>query len=251
MISKKHEKVFSICTIKRFLNSVNLFAYTPSKKPRLTTKHIKIRKEISRSIIKMEEDKAKSIIFSDESKFNLRYSDGKSFVWRYPHERLETKNLESTVKFGGGSVMVWACFSFYGTGRLEIIENTMNSTYYVDLLSRNLQASAIKMGLNEFIFQQDNDPKHTSKLAKEYFEENRIKVLPWPAQSPDLNPIEHLWDHIKRKVAEKCPKNISQLKEFIKEEWCNIDLETCQKYALSFKKRALEIFNANGGHVKY
>lgn len=147
--------------------------------------------------------------------------------------------------------MIWGCFSYFGVGNIEIIEGTMDSAYYIDIISRNLMYSAEKMGIRNFIFQQDNDPKHTSRLTKEYFLENNIKLLDWPAQSPDLNPIEHLWALLKGRISEKMPKNISELKTMVYEEWNAISIEICQKYALSFKKRALEIYKANGEHTKY
>ena len=254
-LSKKIESInqekISICTIKRALNSENIGAFSPLKKPLLRPIHIKKRFEISRNLIKMPEVKAKTIIFSDESKFNLFYSDGQQHVWRKPKTGLENKHIQKTIKGGGGSVMVWACFSHEGIGRIHIIEGVMNGAMYVDILSRNLFESANEMGLKTFIFQQDNDPKHTSKLAKEFFSENEITVLDWPAQSPDLNPIEHLWALIKIKVAERMPKNLNELKRFIVEEWNSIPKETCQKYALSFKNRATAIHNAMGSHTHY
>ena len=64
----------------------------------------------------MERYEHKLIIFSDESKFNLRYSDGKCSVWREPKAGLKRGNFIPTVKFGGGGVMVWACLSYYGVG---------------------------------------------------------------------------------------------------------------------------------------
>jgi transposase len=238
-------------TIKRYLNKQEIFSYSPINKPLLKPEHITKRLSISEKVVIMKEDDVKRVIFTDESKFNLFYSDGSKHVLRKAGCGLKSEYLNKTVKGGGGSVMVWACFSYHGVGRIEIISGKMNAAVYVDILSRNLFESAEKMKLKTFIFQQDNDPKHTSGLAKRFFSENNISVMDWPSQSPDMNPIEHLWAYVKIRVAEKRPKNLTELKRIIIEEWNNIPLETCQDYALSFKKRGLEVNLAGGEHTYY
>ncbi len=251
MIKEKYDDDISHVTIKRYLNSINLQAKPPINKPFLRDANIEKRKILSKKFLFMSESDVKRIIFSDESKFNLFYSDGRQMVWRTPDSGLENKNLNKTIKHGGGSVMVWACFSYYGIGKLVIIDGSLTGTRYVDLLSRNLYESANMMGLESFIFQQDNDPKHTSSIANEYFEHKGIDVLEWPPQSPDLNPIEHLWAHIKVKVGQRLPKNKNELIDIIKDEWSKISIETCQKYSLSFKNRALSVYEASGNHTYY
>jgi len=239
-------------TIKRWFNEHNIFAYTPISKPLLTANHIKRRFEAAKRILFMPEEDIKRIIFTDESKFNLFYSDGKISVWREPGSGLKPENLNKTVKHGGGSVMVWGCFSYHGVGRLVFIDGIMDAPAYINIISTNLRESASKMDIKNFIFQQDNDPKHTSHLVNEFLEDAEINLFEdWPAQSPDLNPIESFWHYIKVKVAERQPTSIKALKEIIVEVWNQIPKEMCQKYALSFKKRALAIYRAKGEHIDY
>ena len=105
-----------------------------------------------------------------------------SAVWRKPGTAHHPSNTIPTVKHGGGSIILWGCFSVAGTGRLLRIERTMNGAKYRNILDENLLQSANDLRLEQkCTFQQDNDPKHT---AKELLEWLQNKSLKWPSQSP-------------------------------------------------------------------
>ncbi|KAK3531714.1 hypothetical protein QTP70_025948, partial [Hemibagrus guttatus] len=115
------------------------------------------------------------------------------YIWPKSNTAFQKKNIIPTVKYGGGSVMVWGCFAASGPGRLAVINGTMNSAVYQKILKENVQPSVCDLKLKRtWVLQQDNDPKHTSKSTSEWLKKNKMKTLEWPSQSPDLNPIEML-----------------------------------------------------------
>ena len=110
-------------------------------------------------------------------------------VWRTAGTALNSGLTNNTVKFGRGSIMVWGCISYQGQGKLIFVDTLMNAEAYVNIIREHLIDSELFSNHLRPILQQDNDPKHTSKRARDFFVINNISVLLWPAQSPDLNII--------------------------------------------------------------
>ncbi len=193
-----------------------------------------------------------TILWSDETKIELFGLNSKRYVWRKPGTAYHLSNTVPTVKHGGGSIMLWGCFSAAGTGRLVAIEGKMNAAKYRDILDENLLQSAQDLRLGRrFTFQQDNDPKHTAKITKEWLHNNSVTVLEWPSQSPDLNPIEHLWRDLKMAVHQRLPSNLTELERICKEEWQRIPKSRCEKLVASFPKRLMAVLNQKGASTKY
>jgi hypothetical protein len=95
--------------------------------------------------------------------------------------------------------MLCGYFAAGGTGALHKIDDIMSKDNYVDVLKQHLKTSIRKLKLGrKWAFQMDNDPKHTSKVVAKWLKDNKVKVLEWPPQSPDLNPIENLLAELKK-----------------------------------------------------
>ncbi|GFS80183.1 transposable element Tcb2 transposase [Trichonephila clavipes] len=164
-----------------------------------------------------------TLIFSDESKFNLYRSDGQYKVWRQVGKELDPKNAIKTVKYGGGSVLVRECMSAGGVGELVFIDDIMDKMIYLEILKNNLQKSTVNIGLgSNFILQQDNDPKHTTKVVKLYLLYHCKKELHTPPQSPDINVIENLWSQLEKYVHEHAVMSKEDLKNVLNEKWKSV-----------------------------
>ncbi len=103
----------------------------------------------------------------------------------------------------------------------------------------------------DFIFQQDLAPAHTAKGTKSWFNDHGVTVLDWPANSPDLNPIENLWGIVKRKMRDTRPNNADELKATVKETLASIPPQQCHKLIISMPGRIEAVIKAKGAPTKY
>lgn len=251
-LQEDKQKAVSQWTISRALRSKGLFSRSPAKRPSLSPKNIQDRCNSVNQWIYWPKKKFQNIIFSDECRFKLSGSDGAQKVRRSVGSRYEESNLNFTKKFGAGSIMVWGCMSYGGLGNLVIVEETMNSVGYVRLLAENLHESADKMGLgDDFVFQQDNAPCHKARHTLNFFERNNIDVLEWPAQSPDLSPIEHVWALIKKRLGRYSYKTKRELVSRIMELWSQITREEVRNLIDSVPRRVEACFLAKGRNTRY
>lgn len=195
-----------------------------------------------------------TIIWSDESRFLLFENDGQQWVWRRPHEKYDVECLVPTVKSNGEGVMVWGCFVKNRLGPLVVLEGRITGQVYKKLLEDYLVPFI--EGLDDettYVFQDDNAPVHRANSVLVWKEENLIHSLPWPAQSPDLNPIEHLWDHLGRKLHEHkpIPKNKRELVLALEDEWSKIDESVLENLVNSMPRRVIAVIGSEGNPTPY
>lgn len=155
------------------------------------------------------------------------------------------------MKHGGGSVMICNCFSGFGMGSFHEIDVKMDRFMYRDILQNIMMPHADWEMPLLWMFQHDNDPKHTSKLVKDWILENGIQTLDWPAQSPDFNPIENLFGVLKRRVAGQNFNNKRILKQSLENEWKRIPLDIIRHLIDSMHSRCLLVIKNNDYYKKY
>ncbi len=128
----------------------------------------------------------------------------------------------------------------------------MNSALYQKILKENVRPSVCDLKLKRtWVMQQDNDPKHTSMPTSEWLKKNKIKVLEWPSQSPDLNTIEMLWHDLKQCIHAQKPFSVAEWKQFCKEEWAKIPPQRCERLIASYRKRLIAVVAAKGGITSF
>ena len=126
----------------------------------------------------------------------------------------------------------------------------MNSVEYVATLQEHMKDFYERRGNSHFL--QDGAPCNRARKTQDWFQANGIQVMPWPGNSPDLNPIENMWHVMKMKLEEKEVKKVKEMKEMITRIWCmEITPDYCANLANSMPARLMAVLEANGGPTKY
>ena len=198
-------------------------------------------------------------VFSDETKVNLWGSDGNSFYWTNGDRTMQPHQIKPQVQGNGGGVMFWSCITAEGPGYgTTIVEGSVDTLLYVHILETSLLDTLdyYDMTPDNVRFQQDNASPHTSSITKQWFTDNGFnleEIEDWPAQSPDLNPIEHLWHLLKIRLHKYSTRATTkeQLEKRINDEWYKITKEECQKYIDSMPERIEAVIKNKGGPTRY
>ena len=247
-IQKRLDVNISKSTICRRIHQSGYMSRIPRKIPYVSKVNMKKRIKFYEKHAFHDLNYWKRILWSDETKIEMKYHHGKMHVWRKPGDEFSYACTEPTFKGQTRGIMIWGCMSAYGVGNIITVEGNVNAEMYLNILKRSVKQQGSQLIGTNYIFQHDNAPIHTAKIIKKYLKEVKINVLEWPPQSPDLSPIENLWDHLKTRIAKHKPRNIHELREIIDEEWMKTDSNYCLKLVESMTHRISLLGTSGGGH---
>lgn len=252
--ARRYGRRLSDQTIRNRLHATNLRARKAVRRPAMTALHRRTRMRWCREHLRWNQAMWRSVLFSDESRFCLRKVDGRIKVWRRPGERFADCCVDRVTAFGGGSVMVWGGISAVGKTPLIVIDGNMTAQRYRDEVLQPVVLPYLRGNLGpNAIFQDDNARPHRARIVNEYLQDEGVERMEWPANSPDLNPIEHLWDQLGRSVRQRVTDRttLAELRLILVEEWNAIPQARVTRLVNSMRRRCNAVVNVFGSSTRY
>jgi transposase len=240
-------------TIRKNLHKIGLRSCVALQKPYISLENQQKRLDWALLYRNWTISKWKRVLWTDEKIFTQFLSKSKSRVWRTSDEKFDTECLAPKVAHSP-SRMFWGCFSSKGTGPLvPLFGRVTGQAHKITLQKHALPTLKRHFPKHNGILQEDNARVHTSKIPRNFLASKGVELLPWPANSPDLNPIENLWSIVEQKVHKRKPppSSLTQLERMVKEEWRAIDRDVIHNLIESMPRRIEAVIEANGGPTKY
>ncbi len=221
-----HNQIISAQTVRNRLREAHLHARRPHWGLDLTAVHRRNRLEWANAHIRWRLALWRGVLFMDESRFSLYWADSRQRVWHRVGEQFAEVNVVDRVAHGGGGVMVWEGVCYRQGIQVHFIDGILNAQRYRDEILRPIVVPFIHD--HHSMLQHDNARPHVARICTQFLEAENIPVLAWPAYSPDMSPIEHVWDSLDQRIRQRVPvpDNIQQLRTAIEEEWTNIPQAT-------------------------
>ena len=179
----------------------------------------------------------------------FRLHDVTRFYWQRSSERKVCRMIKYSIK-----VNAWCCLSSTGFDRIICFKNNLTSYFLCNNIYQNGLLPAARNHFSRsrgWLLLEGNDLKHRSKYSVQRKKGHRIKTLPWPSFSPNVNPVENLWSLLKIKVADRRPKTLTGLIRDIKKKWNDLTQELASNLMASMERRVDNLFKANGDYIMY
>ncbi|KAL0155079.1 hypothetical protein M9458_049342, partial [Cirrhinus mrigala] len=187
-----HNQIISAQTVKNRFREAHMHARHPHWGLGLTADRCRNRLEWANAHIRWRLALWRGVPFTDESRFSLYRADGRQCVWRRVGERFADVNIVDRVAHGGSGVMVMACVRYGQRTQVNFIDGILNAQRYHDEILRPILVPFIHD--HHLMLQHDNARPHVARICTQFLEAENIPVLAWPAYSPDMSPVEHVWD---------------------------------------------------------
>ena len=236
-------------TVKRRLRDRGIKCHRPYRGVILTRRHRQQRLQWARN---QRGQNWQRVVFSDESRFNVSNADGRIRVYRRRYERSANNCVLQHNRYGGGGVMVWGAFNHRFKSPLVVCQGNITARSYINQILRPVAVPLLQQRPG-MVLQQDNARPHVAVMTRNFLHGNNINVLPWPACSPDCNPIEHAWDYIGRRLRQRQPQpvNVQQLTIALHQEWAQIPRYMPRNWCGSMRRRLAAVRASRGGHTRY
>lgn len=245
--------ILSAQTIRRRLREAGLRSRKMRQQPRLTPAHCASREQWAMQRVHWRQQQWRRVIFTDESRFRLFHSDGRARVWREPRQEMLPQHVQCTER-QSASVHVWAGIALHAKTELVFLDANVNANSYAELLQARLLpfVNAAFGGVGNCLLQDDNAPPHRAAAVTQLKEQLQLRSLRWPSRSPDMNPIEHVWDFLKRTIQrENPPQNAAQLRQAIAAAWQRLPQDFLRRLVLGMPRRVAALLRARGTYTRY
>ncbi|GFX67190.1 transposable element Tcb2 transposase [Trichonephila clavipes] len=244
----------SLFTVARRLHGGGLFARRPVRCVPLTAAHRRRRSLWCREHRNWRDNEWERVLFTDESRFSLSSNSHRILNWRERGSCNHPSNIIERDRYGGRGVLVWGGIMLGSRTDLHIFDaGSVNGTRYCnEILLPYVRLFRGAMGL-QFLFMDDNAPCHRTIAAEQLLGSEDIGRMDWPARSPDLNPIEHVWDFIGRRLAARTlPRvTIRELRLALQDEWAAMPQQLIDTLILSMGRRCETCLAVRGDHIPY
>ncbi|GFV57427.1 transposable element Tc3 transposase [Trichonephila clavipes] len=191
---------------------------------------------------------------SSQCRFKMESDSGRLLIWREQRTRYHQSNTVERHSYRGGGILVWAGISLGGHTDLHVFHGgTVTGLRYRDeILDPYVRPYAAAIG-NDFILMDDNARPHRAGIVEDYLEDHGLERMEWPARSPDLNPIEHLWDYLGREVAalNPPPRSLHELKQGLLCVWSSLPIPVSDNLINSMGNRCRQCIQVRGAHIPY